>query len=103
VRTTLDIDPDVLQAAKELAKRDGTTTGEMLSTLARRGLASSMAVSKSSKDQMRGGVPVLPSRGEIITLEEVQRIADEEGQLAMRALLGIDVIIALFDPRSRIS
>jgi len=81
VRTTLDIDADVLQAAKELAKRDGSTTGEMISTLARRGLASSIAGSGSSKtDQLRGGVPVLPSRGEIITLEDVQKIADEEGQ-----------------------
>jgi hypothetical protein len=78
VRTTLDIDADVLQAAKELAKRDGSTTGEMISTLARRGLASSIAGSGS--DQLRGGVPVLPSRGEIITLEDVQKIADEEGQ-----------------------
>jgi hypothetical protein len=28
---------------------------------------------------LRGGVPVLPSRGEIITLEHVQKMQDEEG------------------------
>jgi len=37
MRTTLDIDDDVLQAAKELAQRDKKTTGEMLSELARKG------------------------------------------------------------------
>jgi hypothetical protein len=37
VRTTLDIDPDVLQAAKEIAANRGTTTGKVLSELARKG------------------------------------------------------------------
>ena len=31
MRTTLDIEDDVLQAAKELAKHEGGTTGQMLS------------------------------------------------------------------------
>jgi hypothetical protein len=75
----LDIAPDVLQAAKELAKRDGSTTGEMLSALARRGLTSSGNV-VTSRNELRSGVPVLPSRGEVVTFEKVQRLMDEEGQ-----------------------
>jgi len=39
VRTTLEIDDDVLQAAKELAEARGTTTGKVVSELLRRALA----------------------------------------------------------------
>ena len=39
MRTTLDIDSDVLQAAKELAEHRGTTAGKVLSELARKALA----------------------------------------------------------------
>jgi hypothetical protein len=40
MRTTLDIADDVLQAAKERAKRERKTIGEMISELARRALTS---------------------------------------------------------------
>lgn len=76
MRTTLDIDDDVLRAAKDLAQREGRTAGEVLSDLARRGLTSSGG--RKKRPATRGGVPVLPSRGEIITLEHTQRIRDEE-------------------------
>ena len=38
MRTTLDIDDDVLQAAKERASREGSTAGKVISDLARRAL-----------------------------------------------------------------
>jgi hypothetical protein len=78
MRTTLDIEDDVLQAAKELAQRDGGTAGQVISTLARRGLAGSPAKSKKSSSS-RGGVPLLPSRGELVTLAHVENLADKEG------------------------
>lgn len=78
MRTTLDIDDDVLQAAKELAEREGRTAGRVISELARRGLASPAPKSKDGPT-LRGGVPVLPSRGEIVTLEKVRRLMDQEG------------------------
>jgi hypothetical protein len=74
MRTTLDIEDDVLQAAKELAEKEGSTAGKVLSTLARQGLLKSSAAGK-----VRNGVPTLPSRGEIVTLEKVRRLMDEEG------------------------
>ncbi|MGD9902833.1 MAG: hypothetical protein AB7U83_05145 [Vicinamibacterales bacterium] len=77
MRTTLDIDDDVLQAAKELAQRDGRTAGQVVSDLARRGLRAPTA--KSGRIRLRGGVPVLPSRGEIVTVEHVDRLRDDEG------------------------
>jgi len=74
----LDIEDDVLQAAKELAQREGSTAGQVLSALARRGLASP-ADRRKSRSPSRGGVPVLPSRGEVVTLDQVQRLMDKEG------------------------
>jgi hypothetical protein len=56
MRTTLDIDDDVLLAAKELAQARGTTTGKVLSSLARAALAPKRARG------IRNGVPVLPKR-----------------------------------------
>ncbi len=78
MRTTLNIEDDVLAAARELAQRQGTTAGKVLSELARRGLAVPVRKRKS-RSALRAGVPVLPSRGEIITLEHVQRLRDQEG------------------------
>lgn len=78
MRTTLDIEEDVLQAAKELALREGSTAGHMLSVLARRGLTIP-AQKKKKLPVIRGGVPILESRGEIVTLERVNKLMDQEG------------------------
>jgi len=56
MRTTLDIDDDVLQAAKELAAGRRLTAGQMLSELARKGLQPTRGA------RVRNGVPVLPRR-----------------------------------------
>jgi hypothetical protein len=56
VRTTLDLDEDILQAAKELAAARGTTAGKVLSELARK------ALTRSGTGRVRNGVPVLPRR-----------------------------------------
>lgn len=76
MRTTLDIEDDVLQAAKELAHHEGATIGQMVSKLARKGLAG--AGVGVAPQLMRNGVPILPPRGEVITLERVQEIMDTE-------------------------
>ncbi|MEO5804507.1 MAG: hypothetical protein ABIR24_13355 [Verrucomicrobiota bacterium] len=78
MRTTLDIEDNVLQAAKELAQREGGPAGQVLSALARRGLALPTA-GRKSRSATRGGEPVLPSRGEEVTLEHAQRLRDKEG------------------------
>lgn len=56
MRTTLDIDDDVLQAAKELAALHGKTAGQVVSELARR------ALTPATTHRLRNGVPVLPRR-----------------------------------------
>ncbi len=57
MRTTLDIADDVLQAAKELALVRGETTGQVLSALARNGLAVGAHPGK-----IRNGVPLVARR-----------------------------------------
>ncbi|MFI5181105.1 MAG: CopG family transcriptional regulator [Thermoanaerobaculia bacterium] len=56
MRTTLDIDEDVLQAAKELAASRSTTAGRILSDLARKALQPRRA------PRVRNGVPLMPRR-----------------------------------------
>lgn len=78
VRTTLDIDADVLQAAKELAERQGRTAGQVLSELARRGLTLTSS-GPARGGRLRKGVPVLPSPGEVVTTYHLQQLLDEGG------------------------
>jgi hypothetical protein len=77
VRTTLDIEADILQAAKEIAAREGQTAGRVLSDLARQGLK--LQPPGSGAESTRGGVPLIPARGELVTLEKVRRLMDDEG------------------------
>ena len=76
MRTTLDIDEDVLQAAKELAARQGTTAGKVISELARNGLKPQRS---RARRRVRNGLEMLPRRGDVITLEHVEQIMDAEG------------------------
>jgi len=56
MRTTLNIDDDVLRAAKELARLRGSTAGSVLSELARHGLEHDRPRPAA---QVRNGVPLL--------------------------------------------
>ena len=75
MRTTLDIDEDVLQAAKELADVYRMTAGKMLSNLARKALTPTGPAAK-----VRNGVPLLPRRpgGRIMTMKLVNELRDDE-------------------------
>jgi len=74
MRTTLDIDEDVLAAIKELAANRRSTAGKVLSGLAREALRP-----RGGSPAVRSGVPLLPPRrGERpVTLREVNRLRDE--------------------------
>lgn len=77
MRTTLDIEDDVLQAAKELAAKEGSTAGAVLSRLARQGLARD-SESTTRSVRVRNGIRMLPRRGEVVTLSHVQRLMEAE-------------------------
>jgi hypothetical protein len=74
MRTTLDIDDDVLAAAKDLAAAKKTTAGKVISDLAR--LTLTRPLEKPLK--YRDGFPVLPKRGGVVTSELVKRLAEDE-------------------------
>jgi hypothetical protein len=73
MRTTLDIEEDILLAAREIARRTRVSTGKVLSDLARR------ALSPPPPGESRGGVPLFPVRegSGVVTLELVNRLRDE--------------------------
>lgn len=71
MRTTLNVDDDVLLAAKQRAAVDGTSVGEALSAIAREGLRS--ARSRRS----RNGVPLIPNATRTVTPEVVHELLDE--------------------------
>jgi len=75
MRTTLDIDDDVLQAVKELGGLQKKTAGQLLSELARKALAPA----PHNRSRVRNGVPLLPSRPDapIMTMTDVNRLRDE--------------------------
>ena len=73
MRTTLAIDDDVILAARAIADRDRRSVGEVISAMARQGLAANVPVKRS-----RLGFPVLAKRGVVVTMELVNRLRDEE-------------------------
>jgi hypothetical protein len=76
MRTTLAIDDDVLDAAKELALSQNRTVGEVISSLARQALTSA-----ESRRRTRNGVPLLPVRkgAPRVTSELVHQLRQELG------------------------
>lgn len=75
MRTTLDIDEDVLEAAKGIAAMRKSTAGRVISELARRSLQPA-----AEAVEVRNGVPVLPRRtgARPVTLDVVNRLRDDE-------------------------
>jgi len=74
MRTTLDVDDDVLQAVKEIAANRGTTAGRVLSDLARK------ALQPTEIPEIRNGVPLMPRRPKgspLMTMEIVNHFRDE--------------------------
>lgn len=73
MRTTVDLQEDVLLAAKEIARQQGSTLGRVLSDLARQTLTRQVQVSN------RDGLPLFPVRPDagVVTLELVNRLRDE--------------------------
>jgi hypothetical protein len=76
MRTTLDVDEDVLLAVKNLASNRNTTAGKILSELARQALLPTT----QTKSLKRNGFTLFPkqSKGVIVTMDLVNRLRDED-------------------------
>ncbi|MBV8545429.1 MAG: CopG family transcriptional regulator [Acidobacteria bacterium] len=75
MRTTLEIDDDVLQAVKKIAAKRKLTLGRALSDLARQ------SITAGESDRVRNGVPLMPRRPKgsaPLTVEMVNRLRDQE-------------------------
>ena len=77
MRTTLDVDKDVLQAVKELASYERTTAGRVISDLAKRDLK--QPTKPGVREKLRNGIRMLPNRDEIITNAHIDKIRNEDG------------------------
>jgi hypothetical protein len=73
MRTTLDIEEDILFAAKEIARKKGITTGKALSDMARQ------AFIRQVRGGSRNGLPLFPIQPNagIITMEFVNQLRDK--------------------------
>jgi hypothetical protein len=73
MRTTVDLEEDVLLAAKEIARQRGTTLGQVLSDLARQALTRRIPVAS------KHGLPMFPVQSDagVVTLGLVNQLRDE--------------------------
>ena len=79
MRTTLDIEDDVLQAARERAQREKRSIGEVISELARR------ALTAMPEPPLSGGEPKavygfrpFARRGGIVTNELIDKLREDD-------------------------
>jgi hypothetical protein len=73
MRTTVDLEEDVLLAAKEIARQRGNTVGRVISDLARQ------ALTQKAPGSTKHGLPLFPVQPDagVVTLELVNRLRDE--------------------------
>jgi hypothetical protein len=76
MRTTLDIADDVLQVAKELARRKNKTTGQVISDLARQALNAPPAALTPEGPRATFGFRPFPKRGGIVTNELIDKLRE---------------------------
>jgi hypothetical protein len=85
MRTTLDIDEPVLQALKELARRQGRTAGAVASELIHRALSQPTGQAAGASAAGRHGFRPFAAEsqaglpGPRVTNEQVNRLRDEAG------------------------
>ena len=79
MRTTLDIDADVLEAAKDLAKREHSTAGVVISRLARSALNAPATQPGTAEPSAFYGFRPFPKRGGIVTNELIDRLREDDG------------------------
>ena len=78
MRTTLDIDEDVLQAAKEIARREKKTAGEIVSMLARKALTAPRGAQVAHEPRAIHGFRPFAPRGAIVTNELIDSLREDD-------------------------
>ena len=78
MRTTLDIADDVLHAAKERARREKKTAGEVLSELARQALTAPPDSSKPRPPKALYGFRPFPKRGRVVSNDQIDKLREDD-------------------------
>jgi hypothetical protein len=78
MRTTIDIEDDVLAAAKELARVQNVSAGQVVSKLLRNALAGVQSKNQVGVPQV-GGFRPFAARGTIVSNDTVDLLRDQEG------------------------
>lgn len=81
MRTTVDIEDDVLAAAKEIASRQRVSAGTVISRLLREALSGSRDIQLAAPRGRRtvAGFQPFPSQGVLITNAQIDALRDAEG------------------------
>lgn len=77
MRTTIDIEDDVLAAAKELARSQNVSAGSIVSRLMREALSGHQQAQISGKTAV--GFRPFQARGTLVTNEQINGLRDQEG------------------------
>jgi hypothetical protein len=79
MRTTLDIEDDVLAAAKEQARRQGLTAGQLVSRLLRAAMAGDGGKEETGTAGVGGFRPFQVLGQKLVTNEQIDQLRDQEG------------------------
>ncbi|MYE01825.1 MAG: hypothetical protein F4Y03_11215 [Alphaproteobacteria bacterium] len=85
MRTTLNIDDDLLLAVKEIARRESKSVGGAVSDLLRKAIAGDescgpgMAEAETPFGTASFGFRPFPRRGSVVTNELIDRLREESG------------------------
>lgn len=79
MRTTIDIEDDVLAAAKELARLQNVSAGQVVSKLMRQALAGREDAATPNPGAAKVGFRPFASRGGVVTNDIVNALRDREG------------------------
>ncbi len=81
MRTTLDIEEDVLTVIKELARVQNESAGRVLSRLAREALTGSQSLKPldSAADISVAGFRPFAARGHVVGNDQINLLRDQEG------------------------
>lgn len=71
MRTTLDVEDDVLAAAKELAQRQGVSAGKVVSSLLRSALTGKALAQRPGAAVVAGFRPVAASDQQLVRQEQI--------------------------------
>ena len=83
MRTTLNIDDDLLVAIKEVAKRESRSAGTVVSDLLRQSLVRGVRGDEEDRTEEPGvefGFRPFPKRGGVVTNALIDRLREETGE-----------------------